>query len=174
MPVRRVEPLDGPALRALFAAIPPQDAAFLKEDVTDAAVVNAWLTDARGARLVHADDEGVLTAVASVSPGAGRSDHVAELRLVVDARRRRSGIGRELAQQAVLAAIRSGCRKIMVEVGATQEGTVHLFQDLGFVPEALHRDQVRADDGRLLDVVVLAHSVDDNVGSLSAVGELRT
>ena len=174
MPVRHVEPEDGPALRAFLAGIPPRDATFLKEDLRDPAVIDAWLGAGRSIRLVLVDEEGAITAVASITAGVGRSDHVAELRLVVDARRRRAGIGRVLAQHAVLAAVRTGCQKITVEVGAAQDGTVHLFRSLGFVPEALHRDQVRADDGRLLDIVVLAHSVADNLGSLSAVGETAT
>ena len=171
MPVRHVQPEDGPALRAFLAAVPEQDAAFLKEDLTDRDVVEAWLGAGRIVRLVHVDDDETLTGAASIAPGIGRSDHVADLRLVVDARRRRAGIGRELAQEAVLTAVRAGYRKITVEVGATQDGTINLFRGLGFTPEALHRDQVRADDGRLLDVVVLAHSIEENWAAMNALGQ---
>lgn len=171
MPVRHVGPQDGPALRAFLAAVPQQDAVFLKEDLDDHDVVDAWLRAGRITRLVHVGDDGAITAAVSIAPGIGRSDHVADLRLVVDARRRRSGLGRELAQKAVLEAVRAGYRKITVEVGATQDGTVNLFRGLGFTPEALHRDQVRDDDGRFLDIVVLAHSIEDNWAAMTAVGQ---
>lgn len=171
MPVRTVHAEDGPALRAFLAAVPEQDAVFLKEDLHDRDVVDAWLQAGRTVRLVHVGDDDALTAVASIAGGIGRSDHVAELRLVVDVRRRGAGIGRELAQQAVLTAVRAGYRKITVEVGSTQDSTINLFRGLGFTPEALHRDQVRADDGRLLDIVVLAHSIEDNWAAMSAVGQ---
>lgn len=171
MPVRHVQAEDGPALRAFLATVPQQDAVFLKEDLDDQTVIDAWMGAGRIVRLVHVADDGALTAVASIAPGIGRSDHVAELRLVVDARRRRAGIGRELAQRAVLTAVRAGYRKITVEVGSTQDGTVNLFRGLGFTPEALHRDQIRADDGQLLDVVVLAHSIEDNWAAMSTVGQ---
>ena len=170
MPVRAVESEDGPALRAFFAAIPEQDASFLKEDLTDPAVVEAWLGAGRMQRLVHVDEGGHITAAASIAVGVGRSDHVAELRLVVAGAQRRGGIGTELAQQSVLAAIRAGCRKVTVEVGATQDGTIHLFRGLGFVPEALHLDQVRADDGRLLDTMVMAHRVADDADASTGEG----
>lgn len=173
MAVRHVTPEDGPGLRSFLARVPRQDASFLKEDLDDAAVVDAWLRAGRVVRLIHVDDEGTITAAASITPGFGRSDHVADLRLVVDAARRSAGIGRELAQQAVLTALREGYRKITVEVGATQDGTVNLFRSLGFTPEALHRDQVRADDGQLLDIVVLALSAEDNWAAIASVGQDR-
>jgi len=171
VPIRHVEPDDGPILRSFLAAVQQQDASFLKEDLEDSNVIDAWLQAGRITRLVHVDDDNAITAVASIAPGFGRSDHVAELRIVVDARRRRAGIGRELAQQAVLAAVRDGYRKITVEVGATQDGTINLFRSLGFTPEALHRDQVRADDGQLLDILVLAHSIDDNWAAITTIGQ---
>lgn len=171
MPIRHVAPEDGPTLRSFLAAVPQQDSSFLKEDMDDSKTVDAWLEAGRNTRLVHVDDSNAITAVASITPGFGRSDHVAELRIVVDAGRRRAGIGRELAQQAVLTAVRDGYRKITVEVGATQDGPINLFRSLGFTPEALQRDQVRADDGQLLDILVLAHSIDDNWAAMSALGE---
>lgn len=171
MPIRHVAPEDGPTLREFLAAVPQQDSSFLKEDLDDTTTVDAWLRAGRNTRLVHVDEDNTITAVASITPGFGRSDHVAELRIVVDARRRRAGIGRELAQQAVLTAVRDGYRKITVEVGATQDGPINLFRSLGFTPEALHRDQVRADDGQLLDILVLAHSIEDNWAALHTLGQ---
>jgi L-amino acid N-acyltransferase YncA len=170
VPIRHVEPEDGPTLQSFLAAVPQQDSSFLKEDLDDSGTVDAWLRAGRNTRLVHVDADNTITAVASIAPGFGRSDHVAELRIVVDATRRRSGIGRELAQQAVLTAVRDGYRKITVEVGAVQDGPINLFRSLGFTPEALHRDQVRADDGQLLDILVLAHSVEDNLATFNALG----
>ncbi|MFT3872392.1 MAG: GNAT family N-acetyltransferase [Nocardioides sp.] len=171
MTIREVESSDREALRAFFHAVPAQDAAFLKEDLTDDAVIDAWLTAGRVTRLIYVDEDDTITGVASLTPGLGRSDHVVELRVVVDSRRRRGGVGRKLAQQAILTAVRSGCRKLTVEVGATQDGTINLFRELGFTPEALHLNQVRADDGEFLDIVVLAHSIDDNLSSFSTLGQ---
>lgn len=171
MDIRHVQGGDGSQLRTFLARVPGQDASFLKEDLDDPAVVEAWLVSGRITRAVCLDDNGAIVGVASIAPGVGRSDHVAELRLVVDVRSRRAGIGRRLAQYAVVTAVRAGYRKITIEVGATQVGIIDLFQGLGFTPEALHRNQIRADDGSLLDVVVLAHSVDDNWEALHALGE---
>lgn len=171
MPIRYVQPDDRPALQAFLAAVPEADAAFLKEDMTDAGVVDEWLRESRVTRLVSISEDGCIAGVASVARGVGRSDHVADLRLVVDAERRGHGIGRALAQQAVLEAVQAGCRKISVEVGATQQGTIDLFRGIGFTPEALLRDQVRDDEGRPLDLLMLAHLVDDNWSRAATSGQ---
>ena len=172
MPVRQIEPEDDLALRAFLVSIPEQDARFLKEDLTDQEVVDTWLSAGRIVRLAHvSDDDDRIDAVASIAPGIGRSDHVAELRLVVDADRRRRGIGRQLAQKALVTAVRAGYRKITVEVGAAQQGTIDLFRGLGFTPEALLQDQVRADNGTLFDIVVLAQLVDRTWEALTTIGE---
>jgi hypothetical protein len=74
---------------------------------------------------------------------------------------RRHGVGRELARRAVLDALELGLRKVVVEVVAEQEGAVGMFQALGFQAEGLLRDHVRDTAGRLHDLVLLAHSVQD-------------
>jgi hypothetical protein len=76
-----------------------------------------------------------------------------------------------LAEQALLAAVRAGYRKVTVEVGSTQRGVQELFAGLGFTPEALHIDQIRADDGQFLDILELAHLVEDNWSAMAAVGQ---
>jgi L-amino acid N-acyltransferase YncA len=171
MPVRHVEPEDAVALHAFFVSIPEQDARFLKEDLANQEVVDTWLGAGRVVRLAYVDGDDRIDGVASITPGIGRSDHVAELRILVGADRRRRGIGRELAQKALIAAVRAGYRKITVEVGAAQQGTIDLFRGLGFTPEALLRDQVRADDGTLFDIVVLAQLVDQSWEALTTIGE---
>ncbi|MEU2004865.1 GNAT family N-acetyltransferase [Rhodococcus sp. NPDC019627] len=171
MPVRHLEPEDAVALRDFFRSIPEQDARFLKEDLANQEVVDTWLGAGRIVRLAYVGDDDRIDAVASIAPGIGRSDHVAELRLLVGTDRRRRGIGRELAQTALIAAVRAGYRKITVEVGAAQQGTIDLFRGLGFTPEALLRDQVRADDGTLFDIVVLAQLVDQSWEALTTIGE---
>jgi predicted GNAT family N-acyltransferase len=171
MSIRHVQLEDGPVLRDFLASLPEEDVSFLKVDVTDARVIEEWLQSDRTIRLLDVDDDGHITACASIIPGIGRSDHVAELRLVVDVRRRRSGIGRAMAEYAVLAAVRAGFRKITVDVGSTQDQVQQLFASLGFVPEALQLDQIRADDGQLMDILVLAHRVDENWNTMATLGQ---
>lgn len=174
MAIRHVGPEDGPALRQFLHGLPEDDVSFLKVDVTDDRVIEDWLGSDRTIRLVDIDEHGQIAACASIIPGVGRSDHVAELRLVVDVRRRRSGVGRAMAQEALVAGLRAGFRKITVDVGSSQDQVQQLFASLGFVPEALQLDQIRADDGQLLDILVLAHRVDENWNAMTALGQEGT
>ena len=57
----------------------------------------------------------------AVVPLQGWSSHVGEVRVIVDPDSRGRGIGRALAQHAVLEALNLGLTKMVVEVVADQE-----------------------------------------------------
>jgi ribosomal protein S18 acetylase RimI-like enzyme len=158
--VRRLRADDEQALSDFFGAIPEDDRAFFKEDLREPTVLRRWMDDARGIRLV-ADDDGELAAVCAVWPGVGRLSHVGDLRLVVAAGRRRQGLGQLMARHALLEALRAELSKVSVEVVAREQGTIDMFQGLGFEPEALLRDQLRDPDGECHDLVLLSHFADD-------------
>jgi ribosomal protein S18 acetylase RimI-like enzyme len=95
---------------------------------------------------------------------------VGEVRLVVAPAARGTGLGRELARHALVQAVESGLTKLVVEVVAEQGAALALFTDLGFTGEALLVDHIRDRDGRLRDLLVLAHHVGDTWAGMSAVG----
>jgi hypothetical protein len=70
----------------------------------------------------------------------------------------------------VLDAVELDLRKMVVEVVADQESTVALFRSLGFDPEALLTDHVRDQSGELRDLMILAHSVEEQWSSLLVAG----
>ena len=59
---------------------------------------------------------------------------------------------------------------MVVEVISDQEATILMFRSLGFEPEALLLDHVRDRTGRLRDLLVLAHSVDEQLAALEVAG----
>lgn len=159
--VRTLARDDEEALRGFFDSVPADDRSFFKEDLDEPDALRRWIDDERGIRLVVDDDDHELAAVCAVWPGVGRSSHVGDLRLVVAAHRRHQGLGRLLARHALIEALRSGLSKLTVEVVARQQGTIDMFQQLGFTPEALLRDQLRDPDGEFHDVVLLSHIADE-------------
>jgi|1185.fasta_scaffold635764_2 L-amino acid N-acyltransferase YncA len=169
MEIRRIDPADRPALERFLAAIPDADRTFLKEDVDDPGVVAAWVRPGE-ARSVAVQDDGEVAGYLAVIPLHGWSSHVAEVRLVVAPDRRGEGVGRALARHAVLEALRLGIAKLVVEVIADQEALVSMFRELGFEPEALLADHVRVRSGELRDLLVLAHSVEQQWASMSLTG----
>ncbi len=168
-----LEPEHAPALRRFFDALPDEDVTSVKENVRDPRGVDAALAETRSTRWVALTGTGPdaeVAAYASLHPGLGLSAHVGELRLVVGSGHRRQGLGRAMAREALLTALRDGLSKVMVEVPAGEESTAEVFRRLGFEGEALLRDHVRDRDGHLSDLLVLAHFADDHSSVLSGLG----
>jgi L-amino acid N-acyltransferase YncA len=157
------------ALVEFFARVPEGERTFFKEQVLDRETVQRWLGDDRGRRGVAVDDGQVVGYVAVVRLN-GWSDHVGEVRLVVDPGHRGRGLGRALARWALAQALDCGLSKLYVEVVAEQEGAVAMFGALGFTAEGLLRDHVRDQAGNLRDLVLLAHPVDDHWSAMASAG----
>jgi ribosomal protein S18 acetylase RimI-like enzyme len=158
------------ALLRFFEKLPDGDLTFIKEEVTDPGTVRSWATDASpGSRWVAVDGDDVIGYVA-VRPLPGWSDHVGEIRLVVAAAARGTGLGRELARRALVEGIGAGLSKLVVEVVAEQGAALALFTDLGFTGEALLRDHIRDRNGELRDLMVLAHHVSETWSGMDTVG----
>ena len=155
------------ALITFFGRLPDEDLTLMREDVTEPDIVRSWA--GRPAHWVALDDDAVI-GFAAVRPLPSWSDHVGELRLVVDSAHRRAGIGRTLARHALTDAVRAGRRKIVVELAADQEHALAMFGSLGFTGEALLRDHIRDRQGNLRDLIMLAHFVDATWASLNTVG----
>jgi ribosomal protein S18 acetylase RimI-like enzyme len=168
--VRELRPEDLAELHAFFAEVPIEDRSFFKDDVTDPAIAEWWVRDKRCLRRLARDEDGNILAFAALLPKAGRSSHVAEVVVVVAARARRQGIGREVARRMLVEAVEHDFTKVMVEVAADNVGPIVMFRGLGFEPEALLRDQLRGEDGTPHDVVVLAHLVDEKWSTMLAGG----
>lgn len=168
MTIEEFRPDHVEALGALFQRLPESDVTFIKEDVSPEAVAG-W-TRAHGWRWVEVEPDGSVVGLAALLPLTGWSDHVAELRLVVDPATRGRGIGRTLAQHALAHALRSGLLKVVVEVPAAQERIIEMFLGLGFTGEALLRDHFRDRTGEVQDLIMLAHLADQTFEAMSAVG----
>jgi ribosomal protein S18 acetylase RimI-like enzyme len=160
--------LDG--LLAFFARVPESERTYFKEQVLDRATVEGWLTADRGRRALAFDDDGQVVGYVAVIRLAGWSDHVGDVRLVVDPEQRGRGLGRALARWALLQAVECGLSKLSVEVVAEQDGAVAMFGGLGFQAEGLLRDHVRDRDGELRDLVLLSHSVADAWSAMETAG----
>ena len=159
------------ALQAFFDGLPERDLTFIKEDVLDPAVSEAWVTRPGAARRwVAVDEQGAVRGLLAVIPLSGWSSHVGELRLVVAPDARGRGIGAALARHALAQALDLGLQKVVVEVVAAQEGAVAMFTALGFRGEALLSSHIRDHAGELQDLLVLAHDAGEEWSSLESLG----
>jgi ribosomal protein S18 acetylase RimI-like enzyme len=168
MEIRAIQPGDRDAMERFLERIPEGDRTFFKEDVGVPEVVEAWVRPG-AARSIAVDGDAVIGYVAVV-PLQGWSQHVGEVRVIVDPECRGRGIGRALARHAVLQALELGLTKMVVEVVADQEPTIAMFRSHGFDPEALLKDHVRDGGGELRDLLILAYSVEESHAAMAAAG----
>jgi L-amino acid N-acyltransferase YncA len=168
MEIKQLMPGDREALERFLARVPEGDRTFFKEDIETPEVVDAWTRP--GPARVLAVEDGDVVGYMAVVPLHGWSSHVGEVRVIVDPAHRGRGVGRALARRAVMEAAELDLSKMVVEVVADQEPTIAMFRSLGFDPEALLTDQVRDQSGSLRDLMILAHSVEEQWSSMITAG----
>lgn len=139
--------------------VDPHDLLFLQRDIRNPRVVSAWADQIEQGQIVSILalwNGNIVGCSAVVSDRLSWSSHVAEIRVVVSAHLRRTGLGRLLAQESLLIAESGDAAKAVARTTIDQASALAVFQDMGFRPEALLRDHVRDADGRLHDIVILA------------------
>ncbi|MGB3697521.1 MAG: GNAT family N-acetyltransferase [Gordonia sp. (in: high G+C Gram-positive bacteria)] len=154
MEIRNVTAADAGRLSEMFSRLSERDITSTRDDPRDWVPIDRLGSDA-DFRWVAVDDDRVV-GWAILNRLSGWSDHVGELRLVVDPGARRTGVGRALAQEAVRAGFADGLRKLIIELSDDQDPVVEMFIDLGFTGEARLRQHIRDGDGTLHDLIVLA------------------
>lgn len=171
--VRPMQPDDADRLHGFFCGIPEEDLLFLRRDVTDRDVIESWARDVAAGQTftLLAEQDGRVVGEASVHRSrVPWSTHVGEIRVVVDAGQRRSGLGTVLVQRTFMEALRQGIEKMVAEMTPDQKGAINVFQKLGFRVEGLLRDHVRDRKGGKHDLVVMAHDVEDESDLLAQYG----
>lgn len=150
---------DVEAVLAFARGVDPHDLLFLERDIRNPKVVSAWAEQIEQGQIVSILalwDGHIVGCSAVVSDRLSWSSHVAEIRVVVSAHLRRTGLGRLLAQESLLVAESKDAAKAVARTTIDQASALAVFQDMGFRPEALLRDQVRDADDRMHDIVILA------------------
>src|SRR5688572_1458123 len=108
MEIRVPDTDDLGAVMDFFGRVPEDERTFFKEEVLEPETVRGWVQSPRGRRGIALDEAGRVVGYVAVVPLPGWSDHVAELRLVVDPDVRCRGLGRALARWALLQALDCG------------------------------------------------------------------
>lgn len=159
--LRPMQASDKAAILEFARSLPAQDLLFLQRDIRQDKVVSAWIDqtgeDGSITSLVAVDDDGHLRGcTALVRDRLSWSSHVADIRILVGVDSRSMGLGRLLALHCVDQALAEDVEKLTVHTTPEQEGALRMFEELGFRPEALLRDQVRDAEGQTSDLVILA------------------
>jgi RimJ/RimL family protein N-acetyltransferase len=155
---------DKDALLAFFQRMPEADRLFLKDDVTDPAVVERWAADLNYDKvfplLAWRGNDVVADATLHKNLG-GWMKHVGTIRMVVAREFQKHGVGSILANELFLHALKSGLEKIVAEMMETQEGARKVFEKLGFRQEAVLHGHVRDQIGIRHDLLVLTKDLEE-------------
>ena len=156
--LRNLEMSDQASLLEFGRSQEEDDLLFLERDITDQDEVAAWVADsvAGNVNTIVGLDAGRVAGYATIERGRLRwTRHVAEIRVMVDKDARRLGLGHALLGLAFEAALADDVAKIVAQMTPDQSGARRLFENLGFVQDAVLAQHVRSADGNSHDLIVM-------------------
>jgi GNAT superfamily N-acetyltransferase len=163
--VRPLRAGDQAALLAFFRSIPEADRWWLREDVSDPAVIRRWITDLdydRVLPLVALVDERIVADATLHRRGFGARNQVGELRVVVAPPYRGRGLAYALLADLTEIAAAAGLRRLEAEiVGRAQTGALEAIEQLGFERAAVIPDHLLGPDGSTHDLLILVYPLSE-------------
>lgn len=148
--------LDGSV--AFFGALPEEDRAYLRRDVTKREVVEQRITEIESgaAMRVVAEADGEIVADGTLElAGQDWKKHVGEIRLIVARPFRRQGLGVLMANELYGLAAASRVEEVIVKMMRPQEAARSIFKRLGFEDETVLPDYVKDLGGEKQDMILM-------------------
>lgn len=155
------------------STLPPHDLLFLRRDITQPKVLSAWGTQIDSGEitsLIAREDGNMLGCSAVVVDKHSWSPHVGELRVLVGPAGKDRGLGRVLIQESFLLALGLGLQKLTAQMTPDQTAAIAVFEEMGFIAEALLKDHVQDQQGTKHDIVILSHDVEAFAAQMEAYG----
>jgi L-amino acid N-acyltransferase YncA len=158
--VRPLTSGDGEALLRFFQQIPERERYWLKEDVSDPAVISRWMTELDYQRVLPliAEKGGQILADATLHRrDYGARGLLGEVRVVVASSHRGKGLGLGLAIELIEVAEASGLKRLFVEIiSGAEQPAAGVAERVGFERVAVIPDHLIGPDGRPHDLIILA------------------
>ncbi len=161
--IRMMTVEDRDAVLSFAGKLSEEDMLFLRVDITQAEVVDDWMSNLKAGRSVSlaAYDSGGLIGYATVHRNAAPwTRRVGEIRVNVNQDYRARGLGKNLTSEIFAVARGLGLKKLMANMTSDQHGAQSAFRRLGFVPEALLADYVEDRRGTPRDLVIMSYDID--------------
>jgi RimJ/RimL family protein N-acetyltransferase len=155
-----MEPDDAPGLLSFYRSLPSEDLLYLRADVTQPEAMDRWVEGLDSGQVFHllAGYRGRIIADGEIDyPYYGWSQHVGELRLVVDRSFRGSGLSQLVVKELLAIAFEEELHKIFVQMAIDQHAAIRFFSRLGFQREAVLKEHVQDQHGQLRDLVMMTY-----------------
>jgi RimJ/RimL family protein N-acetyltransferase len=146
---------DGQSLIELFRRVDDADLVYFRTDVRDEALVASWAenVDLRRVFPLVAVAQERIVGDATLHIGQGFNRHIGWVRIYLDRKCRRKGIGTELIKTLVEIANRIGLQQVVAEIVSDQVQAIKAFESLGFKQEYRHADFFLFRDDETMDLV---------------------
>jgi RimJ/RimL family protein N-acetyltransferase len=153
---------DEAGLLAFFQGLSEAERMYLRDDVSDPAVIKGWAESVDYNRVLPIlaldGDRVVGDATLHRNPHSWMR-HVGEIRIVVSQDFREKGLARLLAAEVFQNAVTSGLEKLVAEMLTSQHGARRVFARMGFREEAILKDHVLDVDGNRHDLLIMSNDV---------------
>lgn len=149
---------------AFFQALPEEDRAYLRRDVTKREIAGRRIQELKSGRimrLVAVVDEQIVADGSLELEAQGWGEHRAEIRLVVANPFQRKGLGTLMARELYLLAASKKVEEIIVKIMGPQVGVQNIFKRLGFHQEAVLHDYVKDISGTKQDLIVMRCNLEE-------------
>jgi RimJ/RimL family protein N-acetyltransferase len=153
---------DGDALYEFFKAVPPEEARYLRDDVSDASVVKKWATKLDYTRTlpILAVKDGRIIADATLNRRRfGWKWHLGTIRVFVHQDYRNVGLGRLMIEEVVDIAGGLGLEKLVAEIPEFNTPAINAFRRAGFQRAAVIPGLVKDRENEPVDVVVMTRDL---------------
>ncbi len=162
--IRPLTKADKEQLLKLFADAPQEDLDYFRGDASDPKVVTSWCGELDYAKifpLVALVNEQII-GDATLHIGANYNRHIGWVRLYLDRKYRRRGVGGLMLSGLIDIARKIGLQQLIAEVVMNQVQVIKAFQNLGFKQEFAYRDFFMTPQGETTDVALLILRIVEN------------
>lgn len=170
--IRAMTKNDINALHDFFQHIPEDDRLFLKHDVADKKVIEAWaksLDYNTVLPLLAFDKDNKIVGDATLHmKDYGWSRHIGEIRIVVARAWRSKGVGLALSKEIFMAALEKKLSKIVAQMAADQRGALKVFEKIGFSKEAELENHIIDLKGQTHNLIIMSNDVKEAVKTMEA------
>lgn len=155
--LRPMQPADRQGVMNLFAQAPRENLRYLRQKVSDPAVIEGWFAnyDLRRVFPLLAIVNDHVVGDATLHVGEGPHRHLAWLRIYVAPEFRQRGVARLMVESLTDIARKMGLQQILGEITTNQVKVIKLFESLGFASMFKYPDHFMTEDGEVFDVDVL-------------------
>lgn len=157
--LRPMTAADAAALHALFLRVPEDERYFLKDDVTDPAVIEGWaahLDYDRALPLLAVVGDRIVADATLIRRRGGARHHTAEIRIASDPEYRGGGLGTAMLRELIEIAHDAELEQVVFEmVKDVHDEVIGAIRALGAVEAGVVTELVKDRHGRAHDVVFM-------------------